>query len=248
MSENGRVALVTGSSRGIGRAIALRLAADGARLAINYLSHEDAAQEVVDAIVGQGGSAVAIQANVTKPDEVERMFHQASESLGPVDILVNNAGIIKDSLLVRMSVEDWDSVIDLDLRATFLCTRLALRSMLRGRWGRIINIGSVIGLRGNSGQANYAAAKAGVVGLTQSVAREVASRNITVNYVAPGYVETDIVEDLNEDLKQRILSRVPLGRFGKPEEIAHMVAFLASDQADYVTSQMIAVDGGMMIS
>ncbi len=248
MSEDGRVALVTGSSRGIGRAIALRLAADGARLAINYLSHEDAANEVVDAIVSRGGAAVAVQADVTKADDVERLFHEVAESLGPVEILVNNAGIIKDSLLVRMSVEDWDSVIDLDLRATFLCTRQAIRSMLRAHWGRVVNIGSVIGLRGNSGQANYAAAKAGVVGLTQSVAREVASRKITVNYVAPGYCETDIVEDLNEELKQRILSRVPLGRFGKPEEIAHMVAFLASDQADYITSQIIAVDGGMMIS
>jgi 3-oxoacyl-[acyl-carrier protein] reductase len=248
LNDRQRVALVTGSSRGIGRAIALRLAARGARLVINYLSREDEARKVVAMIEGEGGAAVAIQADITQTGDVERLFQQATEAMGQVEILVNNAGIIKDSLLVRMSDTDWDSVMNLDLRATFLCTRVAVRSMLRSRWGRIINIGSVIGLRGNSGQANYAAAKAGVVGLTQSVAREVASRNITVNYVAPGYVETDIVEDLNSDLKRRILSRVPMGRFGRPEEIASMVAFLASDDADYITSQMIAVDGGMMIS
>ena len=243
-----RVALVTGSSRGIGRAIALRLAQGGASVAINYRAREDEAAKAVEAVTREGGRAVAVQADITRSEDVERMFLETTNALGDVDILVNNAGIIKDSLIIRMSESDWDSVIDLDLRATFLCTRLAVRSMLRARWGRVINIGSVIGLRGNSGQANYAAAKAGVVGLTQSVAREVASRNITVNYVAPGYVETDIVEDLNEDLKQRILSRVPVGRFGRPEEIADMVAFLASENAAYITSQVIAVDGGMMIS
>ena len=185
---------------------------------------------------------------MTKGDDVERMFTQAAEAFGPVEVLVNNAGIIRDSLLMRMSDEDWDSVIDLDLRSVFLCTRAGIRTMIRGRWGRVINIGSVVGLRGNQGQANYAAAKAGMVGFTQSIAKEVASRNITVNCVAPGYVETDIVEDLSPELKKNIMERVPMGRFGQPEEIATFVGYLASDAASYITGQAIAVDGGLVIS
>ena len=215
---------------------------------MNYISNKSAADEVVKIIEGGGGSAVTVQGDVTKPNDVERIFAETSESLGPVEILVNNAGIISDSLLMRMSDNDWDSVIDLDLRSIFLCTREAIRTMVRSRWGRVINIGSVVGLRGNSGQANYAAAKAGMVGFTQSIAKEVGSRNITVNCVAPGYVETDIVEDLPKDLKQAIMDRVPIGRFGYPEEIAGMVGFLASDAASYVTGQAIAVDGGLVIS
>ena len=195
-----------------------------------------------------GSQAVALQADVTNADDVERLFTQTAEVLGPVEVLVNNAGIIKDSLLMRMSDDDWDSVVDLDLRSVFLCTRAAIRTMVRGRWGRVINIGSVVGLRGNQGQANYAAAKAGMVGFTQSIAKEVASRNITVNCVAPGYVETDIVEDLPPELKQYIMDRVPMGRFGQPEEIATFVGYLASDAATYITGQAIAVDGGLVIS
>ena len=217
-------------------------------MAVNYISNRKAADEVVKLIKNQGASAVAVQGDVTKRADVERIFSTTSETLGPVEILINNAGIISDSLLMRMSDEDWDSVIDLDLRSIFLCTREAIRTMLRNKWGRIINIGSIVGLRGNSGQANYAAAKAGMVGFTQSIAKEVASRNITVNCVAPGYVETDIVEDLPLDLKRSIMDRVPVGRFGYPEEIAGMVGFLASEAASYVTGQAIAVDGGLVIS
>lgn len=248
MASDGRVALITGGSRGIGRAIALQFANQGIRIAVNYIRDQAAADHVVKSIEDAGSSAVAVQGDVTKTIDVGRIFAEVAEGLGPVEILVNNAGIIKDSLLMRMSDEDWDSVIDLDLRSVFLCTREAIRTMIRGRWGRIINIGSVVGLRGNAGQANYAAAKAGMVGFTQSIAKEVASRNITVNCVAPGYVETDIVEDLSKELKQLIMDRVPLGRFGLPEEIAGMVGFLASDAASYITGQAIAVDGGLVIS
>ena len=193
MAPDGRVVLITGGSRGIGRAIALQLASQGMRIAVNYVSNADAAAEVVKRVEEAGTQAVALQGDVTNVDDVERLFTQTAEALGPVEVLVNNAGIIKDSLLMRMSDDDWDSVINLDLRSVFYCTRAAIRTMVRGRWGRVINIGSIVGLRGNQGQANYAAAKAGLVGFTQSVAKEVASRNITVNCVAPGYVETDIV-------------------------------------------------------
>ena len=248
MASDGRVALITGSSRGIGKAIASQFANQGIRVAVNYISNRAAADVVVKLVEDAGSSAVAVQGDVTKRTDVERIFVETSELLGPVEILVNNAGIISDSLLMRMSDEDWDSVIDLDLRSIFLCTREAIRTMVRSRWGRVINIGSVVGLRGNAGQANYAAAKAGMVGFTQSIAKEVGSRNITVNCVAPGYVETDIVEDLPKELKQAIMDRVPIGRFGTPEEIAGMVGFLASDAASYVTGQAIAVDGGLVIS
>lgn len=248
MASDGRVALITGGSRGIGRAIALQLASQGMRIVVNYVSNADAAAEVVKRVEEAGSQAVALQADVTKGEDVERLFAQAAEAFGSVEVLVNNAGIIKDSLLMRMSDEDWDSVVDLDLRSVFLCTRAAIRMMVRGRWGRVINIGSVVGLRGNQGQANYAAAKAGLVGFTQSVAKEVASRNVTVNCVAPGYVETDIVEDLPQELKKYIMDRVPVGRFGQPEEISGIVGFLASDAASYITGQAIAVDGGLVIS
>lgn len=218
------------------------------RTVVNYVSNADAAAEVVRRVEEAGSQAVALQGDVTRGEDVERLFTQAAEAFGPVEILVNNAGIIRDSLLMRMSDEDWDSVVDLDLRSVFLCTRAAIRMMVRGRWGRVISVGSVVGLRGNAGQANYAAAKAGLVGFTQSVAKEVASRNITVNCVAPGYVETDIVEDLPQDLKKYIMDRVPVGRFGQPEEISGLVGFLASDAASYITGQAIAVDGGLVIS
>jgi 3-oxoacyl-[acyl-carrier protein] reductase len=226
----------------------LQFANQGIRVAVNYISNKVPADEVVKLIEAAGSSAVAVQGDVTQRVDVERIFAETTEALGAVEILVNNAGIISDSLLMRMSDEDWDSVIDLDLRSIFLCTREAIRTMLRNRWGRVINIGSVVGLRGNSGQANYAAAKAGMVGFTQSIAKEVGSRNITVNCVAPGYVETDIVEDLLPGVKQSIMDRVPIGRFGFPEEIAAMVGFIASDAASYVTGQAIAVDGGLVIS
>ena len=218
------------------------------RIVVNYVINEEAAAEVVKRVEEAGSQAVAIRGDVTKSNEVEQVFTQAADAFGPVEVLVNNAGIIRDSLLMRMSDEDWDSVVDLDLRSVFLCTRAGIRTMVRERWGRVINIGSIVGLRGNAGQANYAAAKAGLVGFTQSVAKEVASRNVTVNCVAPGYVETDIVEDLPKELKQHIMDRVPIGRFGRPEEIAGLVGFIASDAASYITGQAIAVDGGLVIS
>ena len=248
INNDQRIALITGSSRGIGKSIAMQLANNNISVVINYKSQVEAAQKVVTEIKNNGGNAIAVQSDITNPNEVTEMFNQIESELGNVNILINNAGIIKDSLLIRMSEEDWDEVINLDLRSAFLCTKAALRSMLRERWGRIINVGSVIGLRGQKGQANYAAAKAGLVGLTQTVAIEVASRNITVNYVAPGYVETDIVEHLSPERKAQILSRVPLVRFAQPDEIASMITFLVSDEASYITSQIIAVDGGMMIS
>jgi 3-oxoacyl-[acyl-carrier protein] reductase len=243
-----KIALVTGSSRGIGRSIAIQLAANNMDVVINYKNQIDAAKKVVDEIINNGGKAIAVQSDITNSSEVESMFSTIESKLGNVGILINNAGIIKDSLLIRMSENDWDEVINLDLKAVFLCTKAALRPMLRERWGRIINVGSVIGLKGQKGQANYAAAKAGLIGLTQTVAMEVASRNITVNYVAPGYVETDIVENLSSERKALILNRIPLGRFAHPDEIASLVTFLVSDQASYITSQIITVDGGMMNS
>jgi len=241
------VALITGSSRGIGKAIALRLAQDGTRIAINYLSQKEAAQDVVDAIKGDGGDAISLQADVTEPADVERMIQGVLDTWGRIDVLVNNAGTIKDSLLIRMPISDFDSVVDLNLRGTFLCTRLALRSMLRERWGRVVNIGSVVGIAGNVGQSNYAAAKAAVIGFTKSIAKEVATRNITVNYVAPGYITTDIVEGLPEDLKVKILERIHMRRFGLPEEVAQLVAYLTSEQAGYITGQVIAIDGGLSL-
>ena len=248
MSEHHRNVLITGGSRGIGRAIALRLAKDGSRIGVNYLNHDAEAQQVVDQIIHDGGEALALQGDVTKAHAVEDIFQRIRETWGPVEILVNNAGIIRDSLLMRMSDADWDAVVDVHLRATFLCTRHALREMVRNRWGRVINIGSVVGIAGNAGQANYAAAKAGVIGFTRSVAQEVANRNITVNYIAPGYMATDIVEELPQNLKDKIMTRVPVGRFGRAEEVANLVGYMASDMASYITGQVVAIDGGMLVS
>ncbi len=242
-----RVALVTGGSRGIGRAIALNLGAAGTKVAVNYLAREDAAQEVVEAITRQGGEAMAFQGDVTRAEDVEALIKGVENAWGAIDVLVNNAGTIKDSLLIRMSVDDFDNVVALNLRGTFLCTRLVLRDMLRNRWGRVVNIGSVVGIAGNVGQSNYAASKAAVIGFTKSVAKEVASRNITVNCVAPGYVTTDIVEDLPQELKGKILERIHMRRFGSVQEVADLVGFLVRDEAAYITGQVIAVDGGLSL-
>ncbi|ACZ40935.1 3-oxoacyl-(acyl-carrier-protein) reductase [Thermobaculum terrenum ATCC BAA-798] len=247
MDLEGKVALVTGGSRGIGRATAIKLASLGARVVVNYNRSKEAAEEVVRAISEAGGEAVASPGDVSTKEGAENAVNTALNTWGKIDILVNNAGITRDTLLMRMSEEDWEAVIDTNLKGAYLCSKLAVRSMLRNRWGRIINISSVVGLVGNVGQANYASAKAGLLGLTKSIAREFGSKNITANAIAPGYIETDIVAVLSEDIKKAILSQIPAGRYGKPEEVAELVAFLASDKAAYINGQTINIDGGMVM-
>lgn len=241
----GKVALVTGASRGIGRATALQLAYSGAAVVVNYRGNADAAHEVVTEIEQAGGRATAAQGNVAENADVDRLVKTASDAFGSLDILVNNAGITRDNLLMRMKDDEWDAVLDTNLRGAYLLTKAAMRSMMRARWGRIINITSVVGLMGNAGQTNYAAAKAGLIGFTKAVAREMASRGVTANAIAPGFVETDMVAALNDATRQAILGAIPLGRLGQAQEIAQLVVFLASDAAGYITGQTIAVDGGM---
>jgi len=241
----GQVALVTGASRGIGAAIAKELAAAGATVVVNYASSSDAAEAVVAEIQAAGGRAWAHQANVAEEDQVEAMVKAVLAQEGRLDVLVNNAGITRDGLLMRMKTADWQSVLDLNLTGVFLCTRAVSRSMLKARSGRIINITSVVGLMGNPGQANYSAAKAGLIGLTRSSAAEFASRGITVNAVAPGFIESDMTAELN---KEPILAAIPLGRMGQPAEVAGAVRFLAADPAAaYMTGQVLQVDGGMVM-
>ena len=247
-SEKGSpVALVTGASKGIGSAVSFRLSEMGARVAINYNTSEKEAREVVRTIEARGGEAFAVHADVSDVDQAVAMVEKVIDRWGRIDILVNNAGIISDTLLVRMSDEAWDRVMATNLNGTFYCTRAVLRAMLRRRSGCIINIGSVVGTRGNPGQVNYAASKAGVEGFTKALAKEVANRNITVNTVAPGYISTDTVDVLPQELKDRILTRIPLGHFGEVDDVAHLVAFLASEKAKYITGQIISADGGMAI-
>lgn len=248
MDLAGKVAVVTGSSRGIGRAVALRLAAEGAKVVVNYRGNEAAAQEVVAQIQANGGEATAIQADVSRPAEAEALINAAIKAFARVDILVNNAGTTRDTLIMRMSEDDWDVVIDTNLKGTFNCIKAATRPMMRQRYGRIVNISSVSGLAGNAGQANYASAKAGLLGLTKTVAKELGSRGITCNAVAPGYVPTDLTADLPPNLLQAAIDRTPLGRTGTPEDMAAAVAFLASDEAGFITGQVLAVDGGLSIS
>jgi 3-oxoacyl-[acyl-carrier protein] reductase len=219
----------------------------GTKVAVNYNTSEESAEAVVSSIQAQGGEAFAVKADVSKLDQAVAMVNKVGEVWGQVDILVNNAGIISDGLLVRMTDDAWDRVLATNLNGSFYCTRAVLRSMLRNRWGRIINVGSVVGIRGNAGQANYAASKAGIIGFTKALAKEVANRNITVNTVTPGYIRTDTVNVLPEELKKRILSWIPQGDFGDVDDVAHMVAFLASKKARYMTGQTISVDGGMAI-
>lgn len=245
MTLEGKIAVVTGASRGIGRAIALDLAKRGAKVIVNYSGSEQKAAEVVEEIVANGGSAIAVQASVANADDVSNLMKKALDEYGRIDILVNNAGITRDNLLMRMKDDEWEDVISTNLKGVFLTTKAVSRQMMKQRVGRIINISSIVGASGNPGQANYVAAKAGVVGLTKSVALELASRNITVNAVAPGFIETEMTEKLPEDVKTTMLNQIPLQAFGKADDVAAAVAFLASDEASYITGQTIHVNGGM---
>ena len=243
---SGKVALVTGASRGIGSVVAIRLAQAGAKVGVNFHASSELATAVVDKINEAGGEAFLVGGDVSQEDKAEAVIKQLVEHFGSIDILVNNAGINIDQLLIRMKTEDFDSVMNINLRAAFLCTRFAMTHMIRQRSGRVINMSSVVGLSGNPGQANYAAAKAGLVGLTKAVAREVASRNVTVNALAPGYIVTSMVEEIPEDKQDQILARIPMGRFGTPEDVAEAVVFLSSDGASYITGQVLTIDGGMI--
>lgn len=242
----GKVAIVTGASRGIGRATALALATEGANVVVNYASSSSAADQVVEAIRSMGSDAISIGSDVSKPDQVDALINATMEKWGRIDVLVNNAGITRDTLLLRMKPEEWQAVIDLNLTGVFLCTKAVSKIMLKQKSGRIVNVTSVAGQMGNAGQANYSAAKAGVIGFTKTVARELASRGITVNAVAPGFIETDMTDGLKAD---EILKMIPLNRYGKPEEVAGMIRFLAaSPEAGYITGQVMNVDGGMVMA
>ena len=243
----GKVAIVTGASRGIGRAVAIALAAEGAKVAVNYAKSSQAADAVVAEIEEMGSEAIALQADVAQTDQVDALFSAVLERWGRIDVLVNNAGIARDTLLIRMKLEDWQAVIDLNLTGVFLCTKAASKVMLKQRSGRIINVTSVVGEMGNAGQANYSASKAGVIGFTKSIAKEVASRGITVNAVAPGFITTDMTADLK--IGEEVLKMIPLGRYGEPDEVAGLIRFLAADAAAaYITGQVINVDGGMVMA
>lgn len=244
-SLNSRVAVVTGSSRGIGKAIAIELASRGAKVIINYLSSEEDARKTAKFILDNGGEATLHQADVSSSTQAAEMINKTIENLGRLDILVNNAGITRDKLILRMSEDDWDSVQDINLKGTFNCTRPAVRQMIRQRYGRIIIITSISGQMGNAGQTGYSASKAGQIGFTKALAREVASRQITVNAIAAGYIDTDFWNAVPEEYKQSTLDMIPLGRKGSPEEIAYAAAFLASEEAGYITGQCLAVDGGL---
>ncbi len=242
-----RIALVTGGSRGIGRAIALGLAADGCRVVVNYATSEDAAAAVAEEIRSGGGDAIAIQADVSNEGAVSDLIGKIDAAMGPVEVLVNNAGVTRDGLLARMRSDDWDRVMEVNLRSVFLCTKAVMRGMLKNRWGRIISIGSVSGLAGNPGQANYAASKAAIIGFTKSVAKEVGGRGITANVVAPGFIESDMTASLGEAALEAAASAASVGRLGRPEDVAAAVGYLAGEQAGFITGQVIVVDGGLTI-
>lgn len=243
----GKSAIVTGASRGIGREIAILLGTEGARVAVNYSGSKEKAEEVVELIKQSGGDAFAIQANVSDADQVKQMIDETLKTFGSIDMLVNNAGITRDNLLMRMKEDEWDDVIDINLKGVFLCTKAVTRQMMKQRAGKIVNLASIVGVIGNPGQANYVAAKAGVIGLTKTTARELATRNITVNAVAPGFITTDMTDALPEDVKEQMLGSIPLGKLGSAKDVAGAVAFLLSDDANYITGQTINVDGGMVM-
>ena len=243
---DGKVALVTGASRGLGRAIALRLAGLGAKVAANYLASDDKANGLVREIEGRGGEVMLAKADVADAKAVRAMCRQVVERWGKIDILVNNAGIVRDNLLPRMADDDWDSVINTNLRGAYLCTKFALRSMMEQFWGRIISIASLAGLVGNMGQTNYSAAKGGLIAFTRSVAREVGSRNITANAIAPGFINTEMTARLPDKVKETVLTLIAVKRYGNPEEVAELVGFLASERASYISGQVIGIDGGMI--
>jgi 3-oxoacyl-[acyl-carrier protein] reductase len=243
-----KVALVTGGGRGIGRAIALRLAEAGASIVVNDIGDAAPVEAVVGEIEAMGRQALAVFADVSSAPEVERLVAEAIAAYGRIDILVNNAGIARDQLLLRMTEEEWDRVLEVDLKSVFLCTRAVLKHMVKERRGRVVSIASIVGMVGNPGQANYAAAKAGIIGFTRTVAKEVASRGITVNAVAPGFIDTEMTQRLKEEWKEELKKRIPLGRLGSPADVAEAVAFLASEEAGYITGQVLVIDGGMAMS
>ena len=244
---NGKVAVITGAGRGIGRAIALRLSREGFSVVINYRSSITQVEELLETIRQNGGEAVAVQADISKEEEAKQLITEAVGKYGRVDVLVNNAGIAKDNLLMKMSEADFDSVLNTNLKGTFFCMKYTSSVMLKQRSGKIINLSSVVGLTGNVGQTNYAASKAGVIGMTKAAARELASRGITVNAVAPGFIETDMTEKLSDKLKEATINNIPMKRYGIPEEVAEAVCFLASEAANYITGQVLTVDGGMVM-
>lgn len=244
MRLSGRTAVVTGSTRGIGRAIAERLAREGAFVVVSGRSLEQA-QEVAAGIVAAGGQAMGVAADVASPQSAEALIQAAIDATGRLDILVNNAGITRDNLFVRMKQDEWDAVLDVNLHGVYNCTRAAVRPMLKQRYGRIVSVSSIVALTGNVGQTNYAASKAALIGFSKSLARELASRNITVNVVAPGYIRSDMTDALNDEIKQKLLTQIPMGRVGEPEEVAHAVLFLVDDASSYITGQTLVVDGGM---